>query len=163
MATVDLITSGGISSVAQPVKFRSASCVTRAGLASSTGRVAWAGSASALSKVPWLPPAHVKPIMPDGSWNPQVYRALKYLFDDVIGGISAPTLPQVRQDVSNTQTQVQDTTNYAMQVSQYAQGVAATAQATAAVAEDNGLSGSESIPPSPPPPDPPIGRPTDPV
>lgn len=131
--------------------------ITSAGAASSVGRVSWGGSARLLAKVPWLPPFHVKPVDANGNWNPAVYKALKYLFEEVIGGIDAPTLPQLRTDVTSTQVQVSATTNYAKQVSQYAQGIAATAEATAQVTQDSGLSGSGSIPPPPTVPPPPDG------
>lgn len=156
MATVDLVTTGGITSVAQPVKFRSADLITQAGVASATGRVAWGGSASPLARVPWLPKAGT-PLSMDGgrTLNPVWDRALRWLFEQYIGGLDAPTIPQIRQSVTTTQSQVAATTNYAQQVSAYASGIAATADATAAVTQDNGLSGSGSIPRSPPPPPPP--------
>lgn len=146
MATVDLVTGAGISSVAQPVKFRSADVVTSAGLASATGRVAWGGSSSPLSKVPWLPKAGT-PLTMDGKMlRPEWDRAFRWLFEQYIGGIRAPTIGQVTQSIAQTQEQAAATTNYAEQVAAYASGIAATVEATAQVAQDNGLTGAGSIP-----------------
>lgn len=152
MATVDLLTSSGITSVATPVKYRSADVVTRAGLASATGRVAWGGSNSPLSKVPWLPKAGT-PLTMDGKMlRPEWDRALRWLFEQYIGGIQAPTIAQVTQSVTQTQQTAAQTANYAAQAVAYAAGVAATAEATRQVAQDSGLSGAESIPTVPAPP-----------
>lgn len=122
------------------------------GAACATGRVAWAGNSAVRSKVPWLPPQRVKPVDKDGNWNPDVYRALKWLFETAIGGVTAQTVPQVATGVTAAQSELVSAITYAQQVATYAEGVAATAVATAEVVTNNGLSGSTSIPPSPEPP-----------
>lgn len=153
MASVALQTVAGIRCIALPVKARSAALLTVAGTSSSTGRVAWGGSTSPLSHVPWLPKAGT-PLSRDGGrtlaheWD----RALRWLFEQYIGGLNAPTIPQVTQSVAHTQAQVAATTNYAEQVAGYAAGIAATASATAEVTQSNGLSGAGAIPVVPPPP-----------
>lgn len=146
MASVSLVTSAGITSVATPRKERSTDLVTRAGLLSAPVPVSWAGSTSVLSKVPWLPPYHVKPVRPDGNWDPQVYKALRWLFEEAIGGINAPTLPQVRQDVVATQAQATATSNYATQVGSFAAGIGSSVSALTEVVQSNSLTGAESVP-----------------
>lgn len=153
MATVSLVTTGGISGTATPTKARSVSLVTHAGIASATGRVTWGGSESPLARVPWLPKAGTPLMLPNtNTLNPAWDRALRWLFEQYIGGINAPTIAQVTTNVAQTQTQVAASVNYAQQVAAYATGIAATATATAEVSQANGLTGAESIPPAPPPP-----------
>lgn len=122
----------------------------------------WAGRAANRSRVPWLPPIHVSPVLPDGKngwrWNPDVYRAIQWVFEEALGGINAPTLPQISTAITQTQTEVVSTATYAQNVAAYAQGIAATATATAEVAQSNGLVGAGSIPTTPAAPDPPGGR-----
>lgn len=122
----------------------------------------WAGRAAPRARVPWLPPIHVAPVLSDGKggyrWNPDVYRALQWVFEEALGGINAPTLPQISTTVTQTQTEVVATQTYARQVDAYAQGVAATATATAQVAQNNSLTGAGSIPSAPEPPPPPGGH-----
>lgn len=160
MASVALVTVAGIQSVATPTKARSVDAVTSAGVASATGRVMWAGSASPLSRVPWLPKANTT-LSRDGGRTlaPEWDRALRWLFEQYIGGLNAPTIPQITNNVAETQVQVAATTNYTGQVAAYAQGIAATAAATAEVAQSNGLSGASSIPPTGDPPTPPGTQP----
>jgi hypothetical protein len=69
-----------------------------------------------------------------------------------LGGVQGLTVPQVKQDVDTTRSAVVGNITFTAQVSQYAQGVAATATASAQVAQDSGLAGAESIPPTPEPP-----------
>lgn len=161
MASVALVTSAGISSIATPVKARSTDLITRAGLLSAPSPVSWSGSSSALSRVPWIPKAGTPFLMVDNQGrmlnqvNPAWDRCLRWLFEDAIGGINAPTLPQVRATVTATQAQVVQTTTYAEQIGTYAAGIGSVAQATAEVAQSNGLTGAESIPETPERPQPP--------
>ena len=86
-----------------------------------------------------------------GRMTTRWYNFLRELSDRV-GGIQGASLKQVQQTITDTQAQVQTTTQYATQVADYAQGVAATASATAQVAQSSGLSGAGSIPSTPSPP-----------
>jgi hypothetical protein len=153
MASVALITSAGVSSSAMPFKARSVDLVTSAGVAASTRQVDWAGSASPLSRVPWLPKAGTPLLLPGSNQlSPAWDRALRWLFDEYIGGLNAPTIPQVTQSVAATQAQVVTNTTYTQQAVAYASGVAATADATRETAIAAGLPGSGSIPSTPQPP-----------
>lgn len=133
-----------------------------AGASCATGRVSWGGGQAARDKVPWLPPMRVAPVLSDGRggwrWNPDVYRALQWLFEEYIGGINAPTASAISTTITQTQADVADTIAYAAAVSNYAQGIAATSSATAEVTQNAGLSGSGSIPEPPEPPIPPGGH-----
>lgn len=126
------------------------------GAACATTRVRWAGSSAARSNVPWLPPIRTAPIESDGRggyrWNPDVYRALKWLFETAIGGVAAQTVPQVASGVTAAQEELVNAITYAQQVATYAEGVAARTDATVEVVTNNGLTGTTSIPPSPEPP-----------
>lgn len=104
------------------------------------------GSTAPKRKVPWLPNVQVKPVRPDGSWNPDVWRALNYLFNEVLGGINAPTIAEVTQTVTTTQAQVVATQANAENAMNYAAGIAAAVTATAEVTQSAGLPGSGSIP-----------------
>ncbi len=158
MAAVDLLTSAGVSSVAMPFKLRAVDLQTSAGVAAGTGRVDWAGSASPLSRVPWLPKAGTPLMQTDArgqmtnQLNPPWDRALRWLFEEYIGGLTAPTIAQVTQNVTDTQAQAAATANYAQQAVSYASGVAASVDATREVTIASGLPGAESIPVTPPPP-----------
>lgn len=121
-----------------------------AGAACATGNVAWGVGSGALKRnVPWLPGVQVKPVRPDGSWNPDVWRALNYLFENVIGGINAPTIAEVTTTVTQTQMQVLTVQSTANAAINYAAGIAATVDATTQVTQDAALPGSESIPATP--------------
>lgn len=163
MATTDCVTASGVRSAAAPFKAGSTHCVTRLGIASAASPVAWAGTTAARSQVPWLPPMHVDPVRyvaparagdkPRLQWNPDVYRFLQYLAEQVAGGINGKTLPETLRELVRTQAEVVATTNYTAQVGQYAQSVAVQAAATVQVAKDNGLAGADAIPPASDPPE----------
>lgn len=147
MASVSAITSAGLRATAMPFKVRSVGLVTSAGVASSTGRVAWGGSESPLAQVPWIPKAGTPLVMSDGrTMNPAWDRCFRWLFEQYIGGVKAKTASQIQTEVAATQDQVVATTNYAIAAVGYASGVAATASATREVSQASGLSGAESIP-----------------
>ena len=141
------VSSSGVRSAATTYKVGPGSnCLTRCGTASAASRVAWAGSREKRESADWMPRA-------DEVWiDLKTGRPTRRLFQFVaemerrMGGINGASIPQVQQDVTNTQSAVVSTTNFAAQVSQYAQGVAATVQATAQVAVDGGLAGAETIP-----------------
>lgn len=104
-----------------------------------------------------IPPAfYVAPArsgaLPTIRWNPTVYRALSYLYEQVLGGINGKTLVEAIAELQQTQDELVATTNYAEQVGTYAQSVASSVQAVTQVAQSNGLSGAESVPePAEPP------------
>lgn len=151
----------GLRAAAASLNSRTRTGAIRFGVLVAGSSPPWAGRATRATKVPWLPPIHVSPVLPDGKggyrWNPDVYRALKWVFEDALGGINAPTLPQVSTTVSQTQAEVVATVTYTAAVAAYAQGVSATAEATAQVAQNNSLTGATSIPEVPEPPAPPGG------
>lgn len=151
MASVSLITSAGGYSSAQPFKVRSTSCVTYAGAAVATGRVAWGGSDSPLSRVPWLPKAGT-PLMVAGTnqLNPSWDRALRWLFEEYIGGIRAPTAVQVIASVAQTQTQVVAVGVAASAAQSTANSAAEAVNTTREVLVNNGTPGSDQIPPARP-------------
>lgn len=156
MASATCKTSNGVRSAAAPFKVASSACVTRVGVASAASRVAWAGATGAKKNADWLPPQHIPPVVPDGKggwrWNPVVYKAISYLFEQVVGGINGKTLPEAIRELQQTQAELVATTNYAEQVGTYAQSVATTVQAVTQVAQSNGLTGAESVPePAEPP------------
>lgn len=149
MASADCVIGAGVSVSSSYSRTGLANCVVAAGVGVAATRVAWGGTTAIRKVVDWLPPAHV-PFSNDGKHvNPVWYRALRELFETRAGGVNGPTIPQVRQSVTDTQETVVGVVTFAQQVGQYAQGVAATVQATAEVTQDAGLSGSESIPDPP--------------
>lgn len=127
-------------------------CVTSFGIASSATPTSWAGKEASRKVVDWLPRIE-EPLFDSrtGRMTTRWYNFLRELSDRV-GGIQGASLKQVQQTITDTQAQVQTTTQYATQVADYAQGVAATASATAQVAQSSGLSGAGSIPSTPSPP-----------
>lgn len=152
----------GFRSAATPYKAGSGACVTRFGIVSAASRVAWAGTTSARAKVPWLPPMHVDPMRyvppqrqgdkPRIAWNPDVYRFLQYLGDQVLGGINGQTLVEAIRALQQTQAELVATTNYAEQINTYAQSVATSVAAVTQVTQSNGLSGADAVPePAEPP------------
>lgn len=156
MASASCISAAGARSTVTPFKAGVAVCASRTGAASAASRVAWGGNRKARSQADWLPPEHVSPVVPDGRggfrWNADVYRALKYLFDTVAGGINGKSLPETLKELQVTQAELVATTNYAGKVASYAQGIAAQSVATVSVVQNNSLSGATSIPPAPEPP-----------
>lgn len=115
---------------------------------------AWAGRAGRRQKVDWLPPAHIPWIDPKTGIPTKVFfQFIREIAEVRLGGVNGTTVPQVETTVTQTQSEVIATQSYATAVGAYAQGVAATATATAQVAQSNSLSGSESIPDTPEPPE----------
>lgn len=147
MAAVDLLTSAGVSSTAMPFKIRNVALITSAGTASATAQVPWAGTNSPLSRVPWIPKAGT-PLLMQGTnqLNPAWDRAIRWLFEEYIGGLSAPTIAQVTQSVSETQSAVTSAVTFAEQGVAYSAGIAASVVANTEVAQTAGLPGADSIP-----------------
>lgn len=158
MASVALVTAGGVYSSAMPFKAGTTALFTYAGAAVANGTVLWGGSASPLARVPWIPKAGTPLMKTDAKGqitnqlNPAWDRCLRWLFEEHIGGLNAPTVPQVVQSVTTTQTQVAEGINYAEQAVAYSAGIASTVTATAEVSQAAGLPGAGSIPRVPPPP-----------
>lgn len=154
MASVSLITSAGGYSSAMPFKVRSASCVTYAGCAVATGRVAWGGTDSPLSRVPWIPKAGTPLLQVGGNGqmtnqlNPAWDRCLRWLFEEGIGGLNAPTLPQITQSVTQTQTQVVAVGVQASAAQSTANSAAESVNTTREVLINDGTPGAEQIPPA---------------
>lgn len=149
MATVDLITTGGGYSNAQPVKLRSADCVTCSGAAIAIGRVAWGGSDSPLDRVPWIPKAGTPLLGPDGrTMNPAWDRALRWLFEEYVGGIRAPTVPSITQSIVQTQTQVIQVAVAATTAQATANSAADAVNTTKQVLINEGVEGADQIPPA---------------
>jgi hypothetical protein len=125
----------------------SVDCEIKFGIASAAAPTAWAGKEASRKLADWLPPIEVPLLDPrTGKINKVWYNYFRELGDRV-GGIKGPSITQVVDTVSQTQTQVAANTTYTQQAVDYAASVAATAEATAQVAQSNGLTGSGSIPP----------------
>lgn len=156
MATATCITSNGVKSVAQSFRAGSGTCITRSGATSAASQVAWAGNTAPKSQVPFLPPIHVDPVLPNGKggwrWNPDVYRSLRWLYDQFVGGPNGRTVPEVLAELLATQTQLEATTNYAVEVAGYAAAVGDQVSAVVEVTQSNSLSGAAAIPDDPEPP-----------
>lgn len=153
MASAACITSAGSRLQSVAFKVRSASLIIRAGLASATGRVAWGGADSLLAQVPWIPKAGTPLLMADGkTMAPAWDRCFRWLFEQYIGGVKAKTAVQIQTSVRQTQAEVIATATYAELAVNFAAGVATTASATREVAIANSLTGSASIPETPPTP-----------
>lgn len=156
MATVSLITSAGGYSSAMPFKLRSVDCVTYAGAAMAIGRVAWGGSDSPLSRVPWLPKAGTPLLMVDNrgqmtnQLNPAWDKCFRWLFEEYIGGIRAPTAVQVIASVTQTQTQVVAVGVAASAAQSTANSAAESVNTTREVLVSAGTPGAEQIPPARP-------------
>lgn len=149
MATVDLITSAGGYSNAQPVKFRSTDCITVSGCAIATKKVAWGGSANPKASIPWLPKADTPLLNADGrTMHPAWYRCFKWLFDEALGGINAPTVPAIVQSVVQTQTQVVDVAVAASTAQATANSAADAVNTTREVLINEGVGGAGQIPPA---------------
>lgn len=121
--------------------------VISTGVGLATGSVPWNTSEAKRSAKPHLPKAQEKFLNADGTVSRNWYQALQWVFNEALGGLDAPTLPQVVATVTKTQAQVVESTNFVDQAVQFTRSVASTAIATAQVAQNAGLSGSSSIPP----------------
>lgn len=147
MASATCKTYAGVRLQSVAFKVRSASLISRAGLASATGRVAWGGSDSLLAQVPWIPKAGTPLLMADGRTMAPVWdRCFRWLFEQYIGGVMAKTAVQIQTAVTETQVQVVATATYAELAVNYAAGVGSTASVTREVALSNSLAGAGSIP-----------------
>lgn len=128
----------------------SSTCEIRIGLTSAASKVPWSSSAESRRVSDWLPRIDEAPIdKRTGLFTPRWYNYLRVL-GDRLGGIDGPSITVLNSSLSDTQGLVASTANYTAQVADYAQGIGATATATAQVAQQNNLSGSGSIPPTPP-------------
>ncbi|MET3929579.1 hypothetical protein ABIE51_001466 [Lysobacter sp. OAE881] len=123
-------------------------CSTRVGFASAAAPTAWSGGVSGRSVTDWLPPYDSPVLDPKtGKFTKAWYRFFRELGNRV-GGAAGPSITQVVTTVAETQQQVANNTVFTAQAVDYAASVAATAEATAQVAQNNGLSGAGSIPPT---------------
>lgn len=131
------------------------SLITSAGAAIATANVSWGGSGSPLSRVPWLPKAGTPFLLvKDGKMTNQVSpawdRAIRWLFEEYIGGISAPTVAQLTTSVEQTQTQVVAAGLQASAAQTTANGAAVAVNTAREVLVNNGTPGAEQIPQAPP-------------
>lgn len=125
--------------------------ITSAGAVMATGKVAWAGSASPLSRVPWIPKAGTPLLLQDGrTMNPVWDRAIRWLFEEYIGGIQAPTVASIASSVTQTQTQVVAAQSQANTAQLTANSAAAAVNTTRQVLVDDGTPGADQIPPAQP-------------
>jgi uncharacterized protein (DUF2252 family) len=122
------------------------------GLGLGIGSVPWNTSNARRSKVPWLPAAHVPVVQSNGLMHPAWYRAMVELFEHRMGGVQGQSVAQVATTVTQTQQQVVAATNKVVETIAYARSVDARASALKQVASDNGLSGTDSVPPPSNPP-----------
>lgn len=154
MAVVSLITSAGGYSSAQPFKIRTTEAITFAGSAIATGRVAWGGSGSPLARVPWIPKAGTPFLVVDGQGrmtnqvNPAWDRAMRWLFEEYIGGIQAPTVSALTTSVEQTQQQVVQVQVQAVNAQTTANSAAEAVNTTKQVLVDEGIPGADQIPPA---------------
>lgn len=149
MASVALITSAGGYSSAMPFKVRATDLVTSAGVAIATGKVAWGGSESPLERVPWIPKAGTPLLMQDGrTMNPAWDRCFRWLFEQYIGGIQAPTVAALTTSVAHTQEQVVVAQVQAAAAQVTANSAAESVNTTRQVLVDDGVPGADQIPPA---------------
>ena len=146
MATATCKTVAGPYSAAQPYKLRSYTCRTIAGAEMAAGNVAWGGSTAKRSRVNWIPGAHVPVLDAKGRMSQPWYRFFHEIAENRLGGIDAPTVPEVVNTSEQTQTQVlavQQNTDAAIQtVNSCVDAVNTTKQ----VVVNNNLSGATQIP-----------------
>jgi hypothetical protein len=131
---------------------RARSVVLSVGVGLGIGSLPWNRSDVRRQKVPWLPPANVKFLNPDGTVSRTWYQALHELFENRMGGVQGQTVVQIATTVTQTQAQVVATANYVDEGVQYTRAVAAQAAAVTQVAQNNSLAGANTIPPTPDPP-----------
>lgn len=152
MASASCATSIGFRSSAEPGTTNSVSCATLVGFAAAAAPVPWAGNEASRAVSDWLPRIDERPIDPrTGCFTTRWYNYFRVL-GERLGGVQGPSIEQVVSNVQVTQQAVAATATYVDQSIAYTQSVAASAEATAQVAQNNGLSGSGSIPPPSPPP-----------
>lgn len=106
MATATCKTLAGPYSAAQPAKARTSTCQTIAGAAMATGAVAWGGSAAKRRQVNWLPSATTPVLDDQGCFTRQWYLFLVEVANKRLGGLEAPTVPDVATGQAKTQGQV---------------------------------------------------------
>lgn len=78
--------------------------------------------------------------------NPAWDRCLRWLFEEYIGGLTAPTIAQVSESVATTRAQVVEGISYAEQAVAYSAGIAAAVTTQTEVAQSAGLPGADTIP-----------------
>lgn len=106
MATATCKTVAGSYSAAQPFKLRSYTCMTIAGSEMAAANVAWGGSTAKRSRVNWIPGAHVPVLDAKGRMSQPWYRFFHEIAENRLGGIDAPTVPEVVSTSEQTQAQV---------------------------------------------------------
>jgi hypothetical protein len=152
MAAASCEISVGFRSSAEPGTTNSQSCVIRVGFAVAAAPVAWSGNEGSRDVSDWLPRIDEPVLDPrTGRFNKRWWNYFRVL-GERLGGVQGATLPQVQQNIVDTQSQVAANTAYVDSAVAYTASVAATAEAAAEVAQSNGLSGAGSIPPPSPPP-----------
>lgn len=152
MASASCVSSSGVKSAAMPYKTASASCITRVGAVSAASRVPWAGKSAPRTARPVLPGPEKKWMLPDGRPAREFENALRWLFDQFVGGVGGKTVPEVLTEILNTQKQVTATTTQVAAVVDYAAAVGSRVEAVVQVAQNNDLSGATAIPDDPEPP-----------
>src|SRR5690606_37927848 len=118
MASADCVSSAGVWSYATPTKNGAGDCRTYSGINSAAARVPWAGGRAKREAADWMPRA-------DEAWtDPKTGRPSRRFFQFMsemerrMGGINGASIPQVQQDVTNTQAEVVATSTFAAQVNQ---------------------------------------------
>lgn len=146
MATTTCKTVAGIASAAQPYKVRAFSAATVAGVYSLAGNVAWGGSQIRRKAISWLPPA-TTPLSLDGgkTMNPVWFRALHELFENRLGGIDAPTVPEVVTTAKQTQTQVLTVQKGVQSVGSQVTAITNAVNTQTQVAKESSLAGSDQL------------------
>lgn len=122
------------------------------GVGLALGSVPWNTSNASRQKVPWLPPATVKFLNPDGTVTRTWYLALHELFENRMGGVQGQSVAQVATTVTQTKAQVTAATSKVVETIAYARSIDSRASALVQVATDNALTGTSSVPPASTPP-----------
>jgi hypothetical protein len=146
MATATCKTVAGSYSAAQPYKLRSYTCTTIAGAEMAAANVAWGGSTAKRARVNWLPGAHVPVLDGSGRMSPPWYRFFQEIAENRLGGIDAPTVPEVVTTTVQTQSQVIGVQTGIQSMGQQVSAITDTVNTQTQVAQNSNLSGSSQIP-----------------
>lgn len=117
-----------------------------AGIYSQASNTAWAGSSTRRGKIDWIPGAHVPVLDNSGRMSPAWYRFFREVADNRLGGIDAPTVPDVVTTAKQTQAQVLTVKQDADAAIQTVNSCVDAVNTTKQVAVNNNLSGSTQIP-----------------
>lgn len=146
MATATCKTVVGCYSAAQPFKLRSYTCTTVAGAEMAAANVAWGGSVAKRSRVNWIPGAQVPVLDATGRMAPTWYRFFQEIAENRLGGINAPTVPEVVTTAAQTQSQVLAVQTSADNAIQTVNACVTSVNTAKQVAVNNNLSGATQIP-----------------